>query len=65
MSEISKEIGKQIRSFRKRRGMTLDDLSRIICKSKSTISKYERGTDSSSAACSMCCPRPPTRGIGS
>ncbi len=43
MSEISKEIGKQIRSFRKRRGMTLDDLSRIICKSKSTISKYEKG----------------------
>lgn len=43
MSEISKEIGKLIRSFRKRRNMTLDDLSRIICKSKSTISKYEKG----------------------
>lgn len=43
MSEISKEIGKLIRSFRKRRNMTLDDLSRMICKSKSTISKYEKG----------------------
>lgn len=43
MSEISIEIGKQIRSFRKRRNMTLDDMSQIICKSKSTISKYEKG----------------------
>lgn len=43
MANISIEIGKQIRAFRKRRNITLDDLSRIICKSKSTISKYEKG----------------------
>lgn len=43
MNEISKEIGKRIRNFRKMRHMTLDELSAIICKSKSTISKYEKG----------------------
>ncbi|MCD8021248.1 MAG: helix-turn-helix domain-containing protein [Clostridiales bacterium] len=43
MSEITVEIGKRIRNFRKTRKMTLDDLSTIICKSKSTISKYEKG----------------------
>lgn len=43
MSEITIEIGKRIRSFRKLRKQTLDDLSMIICKSKSTISKYEKG----------------------
>ncbi len=43
MSEINLEIGKQIRNFRKSRKLTLDDLSALICKSKSTISKYEKG----------------------
>ncbi len=43
MSQISTEIGRQIRIFRKKRHMTLDDLSQRICKSKSTISKYEKG----------------------
>ncbi|MEA5083630.1 MAG: helix-turn-helix transcriptional regulator [Lachnospiraceae bacterium] len=43
MSEINLEIGKQIRNFRKMRKKTLDELSQIICKSKSTISKYEKG----------------------
>ena len=43
MSEISTEIGKRIRNFRKMRHLTLDELSAIICKSKSTISKYEKG----------------------
>lgn len=43
MSEISMEIGKRIRNFRKMRHFTLDDLSKIICKSKSAISKYEKG----------------------
>ena len=43
MSEISKEIGKRIRNFRKMRHMTLEELSHIICKSKSAISKYEKG----------------------
>ncbi|MGN0404733.1 MAG: helix-turn-helix domain-containing protein [Bariatricus sp.] len=43
MNEISTEVGKRIRNFRKMRHMTLDELSAIICKSKSTISKYEKG----------------------
>jgi len=43
MSEINKEIGKKINTFRKMKRLTLEDLSAIICKSKSTISKYEKG----------------------
>ncbi len=43
MAEISIEIGKRIRNFRKTRNLTLDEMSNIICKSKSTISKYEKG----------------------
>ena len=43
MSEISIQIGERIRSSRKNRDMTLADLSGIIHKSKSTISKYESG----------------------
>lgn len=43
MSKISIEVGKRIRAFRKKRSMTLEDLSLIICKGKSTISKYENG----------------------
>ena len=43
MSEISAQIGSQIRTLRKKRKMTLDDLSGIIHKSRSTISKYEKG----------------------
>ena len=43
MSQISAEIGKQIRTFRKKRKMTLETLAGIICKSKSTVSKYENG----------------------
>lgn len=43
MAEISVEVGKRIRNFRKMRNMTLDQLSSIICKGKSTISKYEKG----------------------
>lgn len=41
MSQISTEIGKQIRTFRKKRKMTLEALAAVICKSKSTVSKYE------------------------
>lgn len=40
---ISKEVGKRIQTFRKARHMTLEDLSGKIYKSKSTISKYEKG----------------------
>lgn len=43
MSKISMEIGHQIRIFRKKRNMTLDALAALICKSKSTVSKYEKG----------------------
>ena len=43
MADINAEIGKKIRSFRRARGMTLEELSRMICKSKSTLSKYESG----------------------
>ena len=43
MSEISAETGKRIRNFRRMRKLTLEELSKIICKSKSTISKYEKG----------------------
>ena len=43
MSEITVQIGKHIRAFRKKRHMTLEELSQVICKSKSTISKYEKG----------------------
>lgn len=43
MSEISVEIGKRVHDFRKRRNMTLQEMSGLIHKSKSTISKYESG----------------------
>ena len=43
MAQISHEIGKRIRAFRKARHMTLDELAQILCKNKSTLSKYETG----------------------
>jgi len=43
MSTIAEEIGKKIKIYRKRNGMTIDDVAAKICKSKSTISKYENG----------------------
>ena len=43
MAEISREIGHRIRTFRKSRHMTLDDLADVLCKNKSTLSKYETG----------------------
>ena len=43
MGEISREIGHRIRNFRKSRHMTLDELAEIVCKNKSTLSKYENG----------------------
>lgn len=41
--EISQEIGKKIHAFRKARGLTLEALAQKVCKSKSTLSKYEKG----------------------
>ena len=43
MAQISHEIGKRIRAFRKARHMTLEELAQILCKNKSTLSKYETG----------------------
>ncbi len=43
MSEINIEIGKRIRNLRKKRNMTIEELSKIISKSKATVSKYEKG----------------------
>ena len=43
MAEISLQIGERIRSFRKNRKLTLEELSQKIHKSRSTISKYENG----------------------
>lgn len=43
VAEISREIGHRIRSFRKSRHMTLEALAQILCKNKSTLSKYETG----------------------
>ena len=43
MSEIASGIGHNIRVYRKKKGLTLDALSEIVCKSKSTLSKYEKG----------------------
>lgn len=43
MSEISVEIGKRIRHFRKSRSMTLEELATTIHKSKATLFKYEKG----------------------
>lgn len=43
MSELTIEIGKRIRMFRKKRGLTLLQLSELIHKNLSTVSKYETG----------------------
>lgn len=43
MSEISKGVGKKINIYRKKNNMTLQQLSSIVCKSVSTLSKYEKG----------------------
>ena len=43
MTFINDEIGKKIRKLRKSKNITLEELSSLIHKSKSTISKYEKG----------------------
>ncbi len=43
MGNINQEIGKRICIYRKSRNMTMEGLAKIIFKSKSTISKYEKG----------------------
>lgn len=41
MAKLTQEIGQKIKSFRKKRHMTLQELADAIYKSKATISKYE------------------------
>ena len=43
MSERSIETGKKIRYFRTGKNMTLEELAAAVCKSKATLSKYEKG----------------------
>lgn len=43
MRDLNSEIGEKIRIFRKRKGMTLEELAKALFKSKATVSKYERG----------------------
>ncbi len=42
-NETSVLVGRQIRACRKQNKITLEEMARIIGKSKSTISKYEKG----------------------
>ena len=43
MLEINVEIGKKIRNFRKNQKMTIEELAKLINKSKATVSKYAKG----------------------
>jgi len=44
MSEISQHVGQRIKKYRKSRGLTIQQFSQMINKSKATLSKYENGT---------------------
>ena len=41
--KIEKEIGNNVKFYRKQRKMTIEELAAAICKSKSCLSKYENG----------------------
>ena len=43
MVNIPQEIGNKIKIYRKKKNLTLLELSEAICKSKATVSKYENG----------------------
>lgn len=43
MEQVNVELGKRIQTYRKAQGMTLEELAARICKSKSTVGKYEQG----------------------
>ncbi|WP_346353045.1 helix-turn-helix transcriptional regulator [Azotosporobacter soli] len=43
MSKITQEVGQKIKSFRKSKGLTIQQLADAISKSKATLSKYESG----------------------
>ena len=40
---VAQEIGSKIRYFRKKKGMTIQELAELIHKGKSAVSKYEKG----------------------
>lgn len=44
MSAISHHVGARIKKCRKSKGLTIEELGKIINKSKATISKYENGS---------------------
>ena len=44
MSKISMHIEHRIRNLRKKKGYTIEEFSKIINKSKATLSKYENGS---------------------
>lgn len=44
MSEITRYVGQRIRRSRKAKGLTIDEFSKMINKSKATVSKYENGS---------------------
>lgn len=44
MSKLTKHIGERIRTNRKRKGYTIEEFSKLINKSKATLSKYENGS---------------------
>lgn len=43
MLQINREVGKKIRSIRKYKGLSVEELGNHIFKSKATVSKYESG----------------------
>ena len=43
MNDLSRHIGRRIRSFRKAQGLTLQQMADRIHKSRATVSKYESG----------------------
>ena len=44
MSKITEHVGQRIRTCRKKKGYTIEDFSKMINKSKATLSKYENGS---------------------
>ena len=44
MESISAHVGMRIKQCRKKKNMTIEELGRVINKSKATISKYENGS---------------------
>ena len=43
MENVATKIGQKIKTFRKKKGLTIEQLAHKMCKSKATVSKYERG----------------------